>query len=373
LSNSKRSSSFEVNGGVCAVSDGFAEPTLNASSLSSALEDPADNSRFEQLLSEVEHMKLFHGNRTLAMMFFPLISVEMLLAAPPDLTLLSLVPPGAQIVAGITNRPSPGKPGSFLLMTRNSVIDHRDFISLAGVDNSMIIRQMIFASGGSDTSKFGEHSLLISGHFDQARIFKAAVENGATVTEFRGFRVLVQHPFERELGTFKDVRWLAVIDSNVALFGTRSSVQQELDRHLSGSAVDLSLMQKLDRLRRDDATWSVLGMFKFDDEIEHALGSLDPILATLVHAGTSFLFGVRYGRKIEVEYEGTVPSSESPHTYANSSMESLVAGNLKGSSLLPHPDLTGERASVRGVVKVAIDRYAAWLAEVDRTGLIRGQ
>jgi hypothetical protein len=318
-------------------------------------------------------MKRFHGNRTLAVLFFLLISVEMLLAAPPDLALLSLVPPGAQIVAGITNRPSPGKPGSFLLMTRNNVIDRNDFISLAGVDDSMIIRQMIFASGGSDTSESGEHSLLISGHFDQARIFKAAVDNGSSVTEFRGFRVLVQHPFERELGKFKDVRWLAVIDSNVALFGTRFSVQRELDRHLTGSTVDPSLMQKLDRLRRDDATWSILGMFKFDEEIEHALGSLDPILANLVHAGTSFLFGVRYGKKIEVEYEGTVPSSESLHTFANSSMESLVAGNLKGASLLPHSDLTGERASVRGVIKVAMDRYAAWLAEVDRTGLVRGK
>jgi hypothetical protein len=318
-------------------------------------------------------MKRFHGNRTLAVLFFLLISVEMLSAAPPDLALLSLVPPGAQIVAGITNRPSPGKPGSFLLMTRNNVIDRNDFISLAGVDDSKIIRQMIFASGGSDTSESGEHSLLISGHFDQARIFKAAVDNGATVTEFRGFRVLVQHPFERELGTFKDVRWLAVIDSKVALFGTMFSVQQELDRHFTGSAVDPSLMQKLDRLRRDDATWSILGMFKFDDEIEHALGSLDPILATLVHAGTSFLFGVRYGKKIEVEYEGTVPSGESPQTFANSSMESLVAGNLKGFSLLLHPDLTAERASVRGVIKVAMDRYAAWLAEVDRTGVVRGK
>jgi hypothetical protein len=330
-------------------------------------------SRFEQLLSEVEHMKRFHGNRTLAMLFFPLVSVEMLLAAPPDLTLLSLVPPGAQIVAGFTNRPSADKPGTFILMTRNNVIDRTDFISLAGVDDSMIIRQMIFASGGSDTSKPGDHSLLTRGHFDQARIFKAAVENGATVTEFRGFRVLVQHPFERELGTFKDVRWLAVIDSNVALFGTMSSVQQELDRHLAGSAVDPSLMQKLDRLRRDDATWSVVSMFRFNDQIEHSLGSLDPILANLLHAGTSFLFGVRYGKTIEVEYEGTVPSSESAHTFANSSMESLVAGNLNGFSLLPHPDLTGERASVRGVIKVAKDRYAAWLAEVDRAGLVRGR
>jgi hypothetical protein len=318
-------------------------------------------------------MKRFHGNRTLAVLFFQLISVEMLLAASPDLALLSLVPPGAQIVAGITNRPPPGKPGSLLLMTRSNVTDRTDFMSLAGVDDSMIIRQMIFAAGDSDASKFGEHSLLTSGHFDRSRIFKAAVENGATVTEFRGLRILVQHPFERELGTLKDVRWLAVIDSNVALFGTRSSVEQELDRHLTRSAVDPSLMQKLDRLRRDDATWSVLGMYKFNDEVEHALGSLDPILATLVHAGTSFLFGVRYGKKIEVEYEGAVPSSESAHTFANSSMESLVAGNLKGFPLLPHPDLTGERASVRGVIKVAKDRYAAWLAEVDRTGLVRGR
>jgi hypothetical protein len=318
-------------------------------------------------------MKRFHANRTLAMLLFPLISVKMLLAASPDLRLLSLVPPGAHIVAGITNQTSPGQPPSFLVTSRNNLVDRSDFISLAAVDDSMIIHQMIFTSGSGDTSKVGEHSILISGHFDQARIFKAAVENGATVTDFKGFRVLVQHPFERELGTFKDVRWLTVIDSNVALFGTRFSVQQELERHLAGSAVDPSLMQRLARLRRDDATWSVLGMFDVGDEIEGALGSLDPILAKLIHDGTSFLFGVHYGRKIEIEYEVTVPSSAPEQTISNASMQSLVAENLKGLSLLPHPDLTGERASVRGVVKIAIARYAAWMAEVARTGLIQGR
>ena len=317
-------------------------------------------------------MRRFHRNRTLAMLIFLLVSAAMTWASP-DPRLLSLVPPGTQIVAGVSNPMLHGRTDGFLLMSNEDVVDHRDFISLVGVDDSLIIDQMLFVAGGSDTSKSGEHGLLMSGHFNQTRIFKAALENGASVSEFRGIRVLVQRPLGRELGTFKDVRWLALIDSTVALFGTISSVQQELDRHLAGSAVDPSLMQKLPRLRRDDATWSILGMFKFDDEIEHALGSLDPILATLVHAGTSFLFGVHYGKKIEVEYEGTVPSSEPAHTFANFSMESLVAGNLKGFSLLPHPDLTGERASVRGVIKVAMDRYAAWLAEVDRGGLVRGQ
>ena len=52
----------------------------------------------------------------------------------------------------------------------------------------MIIDQMVFAAGGSDPSKSGEHSLLMSGHFDQTRIFKSAVDNGATVTNSEVFK-----------------------------------------------------------------------------------------------------------------------------------------------------------------------------------------
>ncbi len=312
-------------------------------------------------------MKRFHGNRALAMLLFLFVSVEMLRAAPPDPMLLSLVPPGSQVVAGVSNRTPAGQPESFLLMSRNNVIDRRDFISLAAVDDSMIIHQMIFAAGGSDPSRSGEHSALMSGHFDQARMFKAAVENGATVAEYRGFRVLVQQPFERELGKFKDVRWLAVIDSSVALFGTRFSVQQELERYLARSRVDPSLMQKLARLRRDNATWSVIEMVKSNNEIEHAFGSLDPKLASLIHDGNSFQFGVRYGKKVELEYEVTVPSSASPQASPTFSMQSLVAGSREAVSLLAPLDLTEDRASVRGIVKVEMNRYAAWLAECARS------
>jgi hypothetical protein len=40
---------------------------------------------------------------------------------------------------------------------------------------------------------------------------------------------------------------------------------------------------------------------------------------------------------------------------SNFTARSLVAANRKGSSLLPRLDLTGDRASVRGVVKVAME------------------
>jgi hypothetical protein len=304
------------------------------------------------------------------MLLFAALGVEMLSAAPADPRLLSLVPPGTQLVAGESNRRPAGRPNGFLLLSSNNLVDRRDFVSLAGVDPSMTIRQMIFTTGGSDPSAWGEHSILMRGRFDQAHIFKAAVENGATVSEFKGFQVLVQHPFERELGTFKDVRWLAVIDSSVALFGTRFSVQQELDRYLAGSAVDPSLRQELSRLRSDDATWSILAMSDANGELEHAFGSLDPVLADLIPGRNSFKFGVHYGRKVEVEYEVTVPSGAPAQSISNSSTQSLVEANRNGSSLSPRMDLTAGRAPVHGVVKVTTTQYAAWLAECDRTAVV---
>ena len=135
-------------------------------------------------------MRRFHANRNLAMLLFPLISVAMTWASP-DPRLLSLVPPGAQLVAGMSIPIPRGRPDGFLLMSYKDLVDRRDFMSLVGVDDSLIIDQMLLVAGAGDTSKSGEHSLLMSGHFDQTRIFKAAVENGARVSEFRGIRVLV--------------------------------------------------------------------------------------------------------------------------------------------------------------------------------------
>jgi hypothetical protein len=312
-------------------------------------------------------MRRFHGMRTFAMLFFPLIAVEMVSAAPPDAKLLSLVPPGTQLVAGACNQAHPGAPESFLLTGRYNLIDRRDFLALAGVDDSMRMGQMIFASGGGDPSRWGEHSILVTGHFDQERIFKAAVQNGAKVTEFKGVRVLVQQPFARELDTIKEVRWLAVMDSKVALFGTRTSVEDELQRYLAQSDADPLLMQKVSRLHNDNATWSVLGSFEVDNQLEQVFASLDPVLANLIHDRKSFQFGVRYGRKVELEYDAIVPSAGPVQSISNFHGESLVEGNGNGSSLSPRQDPAG----VHGVVKITMEQYKAWLAECAQAAVLK--
>jgi hypothetical protein len=88
----------------------------------------------------------------------------------------------------------------------------------------------------------------------------------------------------------------------VALFGTISTVKGELDRHLAKSAADSSLIQELARLHRDDETWCVVKEFVRNNEIQHALGSLDSTLANLTSDGDAFQFGIRFGNRIRFEF-----------------------------------------------------------------------
>jgi hypothetical protein len=302
-------------------------------------------------------MRQLHLSNALLIALFPFLAVTITSAVTPDPGLLSLVPPGAQMIAGMSAPSVPNHPASYLLVTPNNTADFLDFISLSGVDDSRIYHQIILVAAADERGILAEHSLLASGHFDQARIFKAAVQNGASLSEFKGIPVLVLQPLERNRGISNEVRWLAVIESNVAVFGTIASVQQELDRHLDHSVVDLSLRQRLARLRRDDETWCVLAAFVHNYETRRALGSLDARLADPAHDGDAYQFGIHYGRRVEFEYEITAASSASAQAIANSLPQPL-AGPANGSSLLANGN------TVRGVVKVSMTRYNEWLAEV---------
>jgi hypothetical protein len=307
-------------------------------------------------------MRPFHLGNVLLLVLVPFLTVAVSSAVTPDPRLLSLVPPGAPFVAGLSAPSAPGRPGSYLVATHNNTVDFRDFISLSGVDDSLFIRQLVLVAAADDKGILTEHSLLVSGHFDQARIFKSAVENGAEVSEFKGIRVLVLRPLERDRGTFNDVRWLALIESDIAVFGTVTMVQQELERHLAHSVADPALMQKLARLRRDDEAWCVIAAFVHNYETRRALGSLDPMLADPAHDGEAFKFGLHFGRQVEFEYEIT-PASTAGTGIISDSLAQSLAGLKKGSTLLPRADAISGSNTIRGVIKVSMARYSAWLAE----------
>src|ERR1700753_3286977 len=279
-------------------------------------------------------MRPFGIGKVVLVVLFSLLTIALGSAVTPNPKLVALVPPTARTVAGMIAPQRGREPTSFLLITHNNLLDLNDFIALSGADDSRVIEQIIMVA--SDGGAFAEHSLLASGHFDQGLIYRSANRSvGASAAKYRGIPVLVVQPFARESDSFHDVRWLAMMDSNLAVFGTIASVQQELDRRLHTSGGDTGLGRRLAHLRRDDATWCVATLPEHNGEIQAAFEMLDARLAELLHAGDTLEFGTHYGRQVEFEYEVGLASSHD--------VESVLASlqpPMTGSSLLPVAELT---------------------------------
>ena len=296
-----------------------------------------------------------------------LLVVPISSAASRDLKLISLVPPGAQIVAGINASPQQGQPDNFVLITHDNIVDLQDLFALSGADGSRIFQQVVFVAIANSAGLLSEHSLLVSGHFDQPHIYKSAVEGGATVSYYRGIPVLVIQPFKREKGAFNDVRWLAVLDSNVLVFGTIATLRRELDRYIARSPADSPLLNRLARLRAKDQTWCLLSPLTRNDEIRGLLATLDPKLANIAQSEGSLELGIHYGWRVEFEYEVTVDSTVPGRAMLQSLVHSPVASENRA-SLLPGLKIIGDENAERSVIEVSMSRYRAWLAEVSRYG-----
>lgn len=291
--------------------------------------------------------------------FFLFFTVSFGQALSSDPRLLSLVPPSALIVAGMDSPPPKGLPGSFVLMTQSNRMDLNDVLALTGADSTVSIHHAVFVAKNDIGGYLNEHSLLMSGHFDQTRIYKSAVEGGARLIQYHGLPVLVIQPFARERGEMDDVRWLAVPSPELLLFGWIPSVREELDRYLGHNAPDPILAGKLARLRRDDETWTMVSMPTQNSDIERAIAVLDPGLGELVGHADAFLFGIRYHRQVEFEYEA-VKASGAANTISVPVLQSFVEPG-EAASFLPSLNPTTDGGTVHGVVKIPVDRFRAWL------------
>ena len=291
------------------------------------------------------------------------IAIPISPAARADQKLLSLVPPGAQAVARISS-PSPSAiVGHYVLTSRNNGIDFNDFLALTGADSTLVVDELIHVATADSAGMLNEHSLLARGNFDRECIYRSALSGGASVTRYRGLPVLVVQPFARERSEFNEVRWLAIPESSILLFGSIASVQQELDRHLDRSPVDPRLVARLARLRRDDDSWCVLSLLTWTPDIRDSLAALNPKLAEVLKDGDTLQFGTHYGRQIEFEYEITTASTEATRSISDSPSQSL-SGLGKEIALLRFTDAITEGNTVRGVIKVSMARYNAWLTEI---------
>lgn len=276
-------------------------------------------------------------------------------ALPSDARLLSLVPPDSKIIASMLRPTGHDQFGSFLLLTENNRLDLQDFFAVSGADTSRSIQQVVFTAGAGQRGALSEHSLLVSGHFDRDAIFRSARSDKANAEDYRGVAILAVPPFERELKTLHGLRWLAILDSRVAIFGTTEIVERELDRYLAKSQPDPMLMERLSRLGRNDDSWCLLPAPKEGGVVQTVFKDLDGQLGEVVKEGRPLEFGIHFGRSVEITVSSEALATAGSQAQPNSQPEvSPGASYFLGNS-------GGESTLTRTVVKVPRRRYEKWL------------
>ena len=195
---------------------------------------------------------------------FELINAKVGKSAPLDFKLLSLIPPGAQVISGFQNNQRVHVAGGpLLLSTHNNGLDLQDWVAIASVDPERVYNEVMQVTFAPPDAFLREHLLLVSGKFHREQIFHSAEMNGATRTTYLAETILVIQPFLREKDEMMDTRWLAILDDRIAVFGTRWMVEQAISRFENRAVPDPALLKQLALFRHDVDSWNLIKSLPF--------------------------------------------------------------------------------------------------------------
>ncbi len=288
-------------------------------------------------------------------------------ASPLNNTLLPLVPSGAEIVAGFDNHPGGKEHGQLLLSTHNDRLDLDDWQGLAGVDNKRVIDEVIEVAASSENGRLSEHLLLVAGHFDRERIFKAAELNGAEANQYEGRTILLIKPFDREQGEMLETRWLVILNDRIAMLGTQTMVQSALRRYTAHADIPMPLMERLTRMRHDVTSWTILlGSPKTQGSL--AFTQPNSLLTRLLDGAEVLMIGARFSARIRVDFSlyGRNDHHSDFLTEKSASFSAVFAKDLplgSGSSQQSQRRLGSismEPDSVQGSVELSQKEFERW-------------
>jgi hypothetical protein len=189
--------------------------------------------------------------------------------------------------------------------------------------------------------------------------------------QYHGLDVLVIEPFLRERDVFQETRWLAILDGNITLFGTKQNVGEELDRYLRHSAAEAVFVRQLDRLKKNNETWSMLLTVNDDPEMAIALKTMETVLPRPILIGGSLEFSIHFGSHIEFEYDMSAPPEAESGAQARVWLPPRhFSETAIRESAFWAPPLNDQSDGSHGTVKFSRERYSAWLAELRAQGLI---
>lgn len=306
-----------------------------------------------------------HQKSLCGLAFLAAAAMAKALATPADSDVLRLVPGGAQVVSGISDRGTSSATGRLLVVTENNNRDLDDCRTLLGVDGQKAINEVIEAADSSIAGDLSDHLLLVAGSFDHARVFKAALENGAGRAEYDGRELLVLRPFGRESPSMKDVRWLAILENRVLVFGVPRMVAKALDRYERHEPADPILLQRLARVHSDVNSWSIVAMPAPILTKHLALGNIPASLETILKDADEVELGIHYGRNARIDLSIHSAGSD-PGDGLLSRAQPILASFAPAPRSHLHVGMVGQ-GRIQGSMTIREKEFDEWLAALERS------
>jgi hypothetical protein len=270
-------------------------------------------------------------------------------------------------VAGFENHSGPYSHGRLLLTTHNNRLDLDDWQALTGVDSKRVFDEVIEVAAAPSGGALSEHLLLVAGRLDRERIFRSVEENGAHSLRFQGERIFLIQPLARERGDMLDVRWLAILDNSIGIFGTPWLVQQTLRRYADHAVADSELEERLALLRLDVTSWNVLvPLRKTANKLSFGLAY--SAWSQLQEDADVLTVAVRFGPKIRIDFSIHADAARGPEFFIR---KAGIFSDALGSG--PNSEATSPQEAqrrlqnfslepnrVRGSMELSGSEFAAW-------------
>jgi hypothetical protein len=222
-------------------------------------------------------------------------------------TLLRLVPSGAQLVSGFSEPGQPVRNARLALVTAENNLDLSDCIALLGVDGEERIVQVVTVAQSSGRKELNDHLLLLEGHFNQALIFKSAIENGAKRNMQNGVEIVEIQPFSRESNRGLRERWMAILNDKVLVFGTPRLVAEALDRYQQHQPGDPVLLERKARLPANVHKWILVALRPSLMNSESEALPFPSFIRGVFGRSDELELGLHYGHGIRAFFAAHIP------------------------------------------------------------------
>jgi hypothetical protein len=171
-----------------------------------------------------------------------------------DPALLQMVPPDAQVLAGLEVTQAKNSLFGQYVLTHLSVNDTglQEFTAETGFDPRQDVSEIVVASNGQPKGANNHWLVLADGTFNASRITAAAQSNGAVPATYQGVN-LITHAGANSQQTFA----VAFLSSTTALAGDLASVQGAIARKQSSAPADSSVLAKAQQVSSANDFWFV--------------------------------------------------------------------------------------------------------------------